>query len=142
MILTNNEGAMVLTPTYYVFKMYNVHQDATYIPLNITCKEVPVRDNRTVPMLSATASKDKDGKVHISLSNVDADNEQTVTINLTGVKATKAVGEILTAKDMTDHNTFEHPDAVKPVPFKDAKLNKDVLTLKLPAKSIVTLELQ
>ncbi|MDR0981794.1 MAG: alpha-N-arabinofuranosidase [Culturomica sp.] len=142
MILTNNEGAMVLTPTYYVFKMYNVHQDATYIPLNITCKEVPVRDNRTVPMLSATASKDKDGKVHISLSNVDADNEQTVTINLTGVKATKAVGEILTAKDMTDYNTFEHPDAVKPVPFKDAKVNKDVLTLKLPAKSIVTLELQ
>lgn len=30
MILT--KGKMVLTPTYYVFKMYKVHQDATYLP--------------------------------------------------------------------------------------------------------------
>lgn len=142
MILTNDKGGMVLTPTYYVFKMYNVHQDATYLPLSINCKEMPVRDNRTVPMLSATASKDQAGKIHISLSNIDADNEQTVTVALGDIKATKAVGEILTAKNLTDYNTFEQPDMVKPAAFTNAKIAKGVLTIKMPAKSIVTVELQ
>ena len=35
MILTKGKE-MVLTPTYYVFKMYKVHQDATYLPIEIS----------------------------------------------------------------------------------------------------------
>lgn len=77
MILTKDKD-MVLTPTYYVFKMYKVHQDATYLPLDLTCEKMNVRDNRTVPMVSATASKNKNGVIHISLSNVDADNAQEI----------------------------------------------------------------
>ena len=141
MILTK-DNKMVLTPTYYVFKMYKVHQDATYLPLELTCDTVNVRDNRKVPLISATASKDKDGIIHISLSNVDIDNAQEVTINLAGVNAKKAVGEILTAKNMSDCNTFDNPNCVKPVAFKDVKISKGVMKLKLPAKSIVALELQ
>ena len=129
-------------PTYYVFKMYNVHQDATYIPLELNCDMMDVRDNRRIPMVSATASKDQNGKIHISMSNVDADNAQEVTINLSGTKAKKAVGEILTSTNLTDYNSFENPDNVKPVPFKEVKINKDILKIKLPAKSIVTIELQ
>ena len=30
---------MVLTPTYYVFKMYKVHQDATYLPIDLTLRK-------------------------------------------------------------------------------------------------------
>ena len=141
MILTSGKN-MVLTPTYYVFKMYNVHQDATYIPLELNCDMMDVRDNRKIPMVSATASKDPNGKIHISMSNVDADNAQEVTINLSGTKAKKAVGEILTSTNLTDYNSFENPDNVKPVPFKEVKVNKDILKIKLPAKSIVTIELQ
>ncbi len=89
MILTKDKD-MVLTPTYYVFKMYKVHQDATYLPFEITCEKMNVRDKRTVPMVSATASKDKNGIIHISFSNVDADNAQEITVNLPEVKATKA----------------------------------------------------
>lgn len=67
MILTKGKE-MVLTPTYYVFKMYKVHQDATYLPLELNCDTMNVRDNRKLPMISATASKDKNGKVHLSIS--------------------------------------------------------------------------
>ena len=38
MILTKDKE-MVLTPTYYVFKMYKVHQDATYLPIDLTCEK-------------------------------------------------------------------------------------------------------
>ncbi len=147
MILTKDDK-MVLTPTYHVFKMYTVHQDATFLPLNIECEtmEFPSKENLheegVLPLVSATASKDKDGKIHISISNVDAENSREVTINLPGVKAKKAVGEILTSAKITDYNSFEKPEVVKPVPFKEAKIKKEVLTVKLPAKSIVTLELQ
>ena len=141
MILTKGKD-MVLTPTYYVFKMYNVHQDATYLPLDLNCEIMDVRDNRKVPMVSATASKDKDGKIHISMSNIDADNAQEITINLPDVKAKKAVGEILTSANLTDYNSFENPNNIKLAPFKEVKINKGVLKIKLPAKSIVTIELQ
>ena len=93
-------------------------------------------------MVSATASKNKDGVIHISLSNVDADEAQEITINLGDTKAKKATGEILTASKLTDYNSFEKPNIVKPAPFKEVKINKGTMKVKLPAKSIVTLELQ
>ena len=140
MILTKGEQ-MVLTPTYYVFKMYNVHQDATYLPLQIICDHVDVRGNRTVPMLSATASQ-KDGKTHISLSNIDPSKKQTVTINLGGLKANRVSGEILTSAHLTDYNDFGKAEVIHPQAFSGGKIQNGVLTVELPAKSIVTLELQ
>ena len=141
MILTNGDK-MVLTPTYYVFKMYKVHQNATFLPLQLQCDTIDVRDNRRLPLVSATASKDKEGKIHISLSNTDLKDRQTVTIRLQGTNAGKVKGEILTADKISDYNTFEQPDKVKLADFDGAKIKNGVMTVKLPAKSIVTLELQ
>ena len=140
MILTKGDQ-MVLTPTYYVFKMYNVHQDATYLPLQIISDQVPVRGDRTVPMLSATASQ-KDGKTHISLSNVDPSQMQTVTISLGNLKAGRVSGEMLTSANLTDYNDFGKAEVVHPQAFNGAKLQNGKLIVEMPAKSIVTLELQ
>ena len=142
MILTNDKGGMVLTPTYHVFKMYKVHQDATYLPLELESPTMTVRNDQTLPLLSGTASRNKDGVMHISLSNVDADKEHEVTVNLSGASIKSVTGEMLTSTNLNDHNTFDNPNIVEPVDFKGAKINKGVLTVKLPAKSIVTLELK
>ena len=133
---------MVLTPTYYVFKMYNVHQDATYLPLDLQCERKIVRDNRIVPMVSATASRDKSGAIHVSLSNVDLEESQEITLTLGDVKAKSVSGQILTSEKIDDYNTFEQPNLVKLADFKGAKLTKNGLVVKLPAKSIVTLEIK
>lgn len=140
MILTKDKE-MILTPTYYAFKMYKVHQDATYLPLDISCDTVNVRGERRVPMVSATASKDKNGEIHISLSNIDVNNAQEVTVNLEGTNAKKAIGEILTSANITDYNSFEKPNTISLVPFNDVKVSKGIMKIKLPAKSIVTLKL-
>ena len=139
MILTDGDQ-MVLTPTYHVFKMYNVHQDATHLPLEIACDSMTVRDNRVVPMISATASKDQNGKVHISLSNIDNSKSQEVTINLANMKAKNVTGEMLTSKSVDDYNSFENPNKVAVQPFTDAKIKKDQLVVKMQPNSIVTLE--
>ena len=81
MILTK-EDKMVLTPTYHVFEMYNVHQDATFLPSDLQCTYKNVRDNRVVPMISTSASRDKEGRIHLSLSNIDLEESAEVTVNL------------------------------------------------------------
>ena len=101
-----------------------------------------VRNDQTLPLLRGTASRNKDGVMHISLSNVDADKEHEVTVNLSGASIKSVTGEMLTSTNLNDHNTFDNPNIVEPVDFKGAKINKGVLTVKLPAKSIVTLELK
>lgn len=141
MILTNDRQ-MVLTPTYYVFKMYQPHQDATYLPLDLMCEQKTVRDGRVIPMVNASASRDANGKIHVSLANVDLKKEQNVILTLGDYKVKTVSGEVLTAKDMKAYNSFEQPDAVKPQPFKGAKLKDDRLSVILPAKSIVVLEVE
>ena len=141
MILTR-EDKMVLTPTYYVFKMYKVHQDATFIPMDIQCTRRVVRDDRIVPTLSATASRNAEGTVHISLANIDLAQPCEVEIPLDELKAKSVQGEILTADRIDDHNTFEQPDKIRLKAFDKARISRGKLYVTLPAKAIVTLTLQ
>lgn len=144
MVLTNGDR-MVLTPTYYVFKMYIPHQGARYIPTNIECRTIETLNERgdtprTVPVVSATASE-KDGTLTISLVNIDLTRDCEVKVDLGDIKASKVTGQILTADRITAYNDFDHPDDVKPTPFTGARINRGTLTVNLPPKSIVTLTL-
>jgi alpha-N-arabinofuranosidase len=95
-----------------------------------------------IPAVSASASRDKAGKIHVSLVNDDPKNAVPVSAKLSGVVFKTVTGEILTAPEMNARNTFEKPDAVKPAAFTGAKLEGDTLKLELPAKSVLVLELQ
>ncbi len=141
MILTNGPK-MLLTPTYHVFEMYKVHQDATYLPMDLMCDKAKVKGDREIPMLSASASKDANGKIHITLANVDIDNVQNVSLDLQGEKISGASGRILTSASINDHNTFEKPEYVKPAEFKGATVEKGQLKIALPPMSIVVLEVK
>lgn len=138
MILTK-EDKMVLTPTYHVFEMYKVHQEATFLPFDIKCAKIAVQEDRVVPLVSATASKDKDGVIHISLSNIDLQKAQTVELSLDNIKVKGCTGRILTSTNINDHNNFDHPNTVVPKAFNGAKVQNGKLTVTLPPKSIVAL---
>ena len=53
MIFTQDEK-MIVTPTYHLFDMYKVHQDATLLPLTLDCVNYE-REGRSLPAISATA---------------------------------------------------------------------------------------
>lgn len=137
MVLTK-EDQMVLTPTYYVFKMYVPHQGAKLIPVKIESNQY----TNNVPTVSATASV-KDGKTTLSLVNTDLVTEAEISINLNGVAAKNISGEILTAKAINDYNDFGKPELVSLTKFdkKNYSVKDGVLTVKMPSKSIVTLSL-
>jgi alpha-N-arabinofuranosidase len=139
MILTKGEK-MIVTPTYHVFDMYQVHQDAVLLPLDLRCAKYEFK-GEAVPAVSASASRDKEGRVHISLCNLDPNNPQDVVCELRGAAAKKVGGRILTSNDMTAHNTFEKPDTIKPAEFKGAKVEGNLIKVTLPPKSVVVLEI-
>lgn len=139
-ILTNKEK-MILTPTYHVMEMYNVHQDATMIPVNVQSNDYVV-GNEKLPAVSVSASKDQNGVTHISLVNIDASKPQTVSIDIQGMTATTVTGRILTSKKLQDYNSFEQPGKIQPAVFKDAKIAGGSLQVQLPPFSVVVLTLK
>src|SRR5665647_618545 len=69
MILTDGPK-MVLTPTYHVFEMYKVHMGATNLPLEIKSDTLSA-EKWKFPVVSASASRDAKGAIHITMANID-----------------------------------------------------------------------
>jgi alpha-N-arabinofuranosidase len=138
-VVLTNEEKMLLTPTYHVMEMYTVHHDATMIPLEVRTTDYTFGADK-LPAVSASASKDSQGLVHITLVNVDANKAQDVTIDVRGGKHTSVSGRILTSDKLQDYNSFDQPGKVKPAPFKDASISGSTLKVKLPPHSVVVLE--
>jgi alpha-N-arabinofuranosidase len=140
MVLTDKEK-MVLTPTYYVFKMYKVHQGATLIPIDLSAPEYQM-DQAAVPSVNASASRDKEGKLHLSIVNLDPNRAAEITTRVTGSTIRNINGEVLTAPMMNTMNTFDHPNAIKLTRFSGYKIQSSQVILSIPPKSVVVLELQ
>ncbi len=140
-VILTDGPKMLLTPTYHVMEMYNVHQDATMLPITLQTADYQF-GNEKLPAVSASASKDKNGLIHVSLTNIDANKAQEVTINLRGTSASAVSGRVLASGKVQDYSTFEQPEKVKPVIFTGATLKNGVLTVKMPAASVVVLEVK
>lgn len=140
MILTDGPR-MTLTPTYHVFEMYKVHHDAERLPVELNSAPYEF-GGESIPAASVSASRDAQGKVHVSLANLHGTKAVAVALDLPGVKATTATGRILTASKLDAHNTFDQPEQVKPAPFAGGKIADGKLSVELPAHSVVVLELK
>jgi len=139
MVLTDNDK-MLLTPTYHVFEMYQVHQGALSLPVDVQAEDY-VLDGKKIPSISANASKDAKGKVHLSLVNTLPARDEVITCDVKGLNPKTVTGRILTAAAIDSHNTFAAPEVVKPQVFKGARVIDGKLQIQLPARSVVVLEL-
>ncbi|MFD0693030.1 alpha-N-arabinofuranosidase [Paenibacillus sp. GCM10027628] len=140
-ILTEGER-MLLTPTYHVFDMFKVHQDATLLSTHLI-SDFYEHNGRKQPQTSVSASKDDQGRIHISICNLDPTSEADVHIELRGIADESALmvsGTELTASSIDSHNTFDHPNAVKPQAFHAFSLEGKEIRLQLSAKSVTVLE--
>jgi alpha-N-arabinofuranosidase len=138
MILTDKEK-MLLTPTYHVFQMYSVHQDAILLPTELASPDYRLGEE-AIPAITASASRDNEGKVHISLTNADPHRAANLSCQLDGMMPKSATGRVLTAPAINSHNTFDAPNAVQPQPLDGASVQGGKLSVTLPPKSVVVLE--
>jgi alpha-N-arabinofuranosidase len=140
MILTSKDK-LVLTPTYHAFAMYTPFQDATAVPAKIENNPVYKVDKFSMPTLSATAARGKDGKLYIGLVNSNASQPAELTLQV-GANAPKAVkGKLLTAGAMDAQNELGKPAQVVPQAF-EAQAADGKLLIKLPAKSVVVVAVE
>lgn len=140
-VVLTNEEKIVLTPTYHVMEMYNVHQDATMLPVSVTSADYKMGKEK-LKAVSVSASRNKNGLTHMSLVNIDASKAQDITINIEGANYQSVSGRILTSDKLQNYNSFDNPEKIKPAAFNGARLGDNKLTLTLPPFSVVVLELK
>jgi alpha-N-arabinofuranosidase len=124
MILTDKEK-FVLTPTYYVFKMYVPFQDATFMPVVFDAGTY-THGGVSLPRVDAIAARGN-GKLLLEITNLDAENPATINADLAGIAAKSAKAETLTGVAVDSTNTFDSPASVAPKPaainVQDGKLS-------------------
>ncbi len=140
MVLTDGPK-MVLTPTYHVFAMYKPFMDGTVLPLEIKSPWYS-KDQWVMPAVSASAVRGKDGVVRVALANLDPNRANRVTAKLAGMSVSTVSGQVLTASEITARNDFDAPTRVAPQPFNGARIDGGALSVTLPPKSVVMLELR
>jgi alpha-N-arabinofuranosidase len=139
MILTDKEK-MVLTPTYYVYKMYLPFQDARFVPVSFDAGTYAHGDVK-LPRVDAIAARDTAGKLWLTVTNLDPNRPARIEASFAGVSARSARGQILTAPRIDSVNSFAAPEVVVPKPYA-ATMGAKGVVLDLPAKSIVVVQVE
>ena len=139
-ILTEGDK-MVLTPTYHVFHMYQHHQEAELLDSSLESTAIGLEKEYQVPNLLESVSIAQDGKVHVTLTNLSLSDSYEVEGIFTDTKVKSVKGTVLT-DDMRAHNTFENPDQVHPVEFKQCRVTENGIQFTIPACSVLLLEVE
>ena len=141
-LILTEEDKFLLTPTYHVFDMYQVHQDATLLEMSIENETCYILNGERLPQINLSASKDDAGIVHVSLCNLDPKEAAKVKLVLSGADVIGEVsGQILTAEYMTTHNTLDQPERLKPVAFQSFSTSRQTVSVELAPMSICVLAL-
>lgn len=139
-ILTDGDK-IILTPTYHVFKMFSVHQNAQLLETELTKSYYHYGDDK-IDQLSVSSSMDSGGKIHITLCNLDPNNEVEIDCQLIGASKSIISATILTSNEMNSRNTFENPEAIIETSFKNIELNNNIIHTCIPSKSVVLLTIE
>lgn len=141
-VALTREEQLVLTPTFYVYEMYNCHHDATLITHEVQMDGYAYKGEE-IPGLHVTASQDAAGALHVSLTNPDPNQAVDTVIDLGAWAAVKPLsGQIITSANMTDYNDFGQAPKVSLQDFTAFAMKEGKLHVTLPAMSVVNLRCQ
>ncbi len=140
MVLTEGEK-MLLTPTYYIFRMYKHHQNGQLLDSFAETTEIGTDDYK-VPDISESVSMDEKGNIHITLGNLSITEEKDLEILFFAKKAEKARATILTGA-MDSYNTFENPENIKEEEYHALSIMENgTINVILPPCSVVHIEVE
>ena len=135
--LTDGER-MLLTPTYYVFKLFREHQDSTLVGSYITNEDIGTDDYK-VPKLYESASLNDNDEIIVTIANASESEGEEVRLQIADWIIESVSADIL-AGEMGDFNSFEDAAKVKSEPFLGfIKDSQDSLIVNMPPCSVVRL---
>jgi alpha-N-arabinofuranosidase len=143
-VLTEPGGGRLLkTPTWHVFEMYAAHHEATLLETQLEAEGFSAGGNTgEIPAVDVSASRDADGRMHVTLANLHNERDLDLRIELEGLEASSASGRVLCGESVDAHNTFEEPGRVAARELDVSAPQKGSLTLRLPAASVTAIELR
>jgi len=130
---------LVRTPTFYAFKLFRPHSDATLLPSRIEA-ELYTFNGKSIPAVTVSASRNKEGVIHISLTNADPKTSQEIVCELKGFSPEYVEGKMITAEAINAFNDFGNAEAVNIQSFDGERIFGNKILLTLPAKSVLMLE--
>ncbi len=136
-VLLTEGDKMVKTPTYHVFDLYKDHQGARLLESTLETSQIDAGADGQVPCLTESASIAKDGRIHITLTNLSHQDAQTVDVAL-DCAAKGITGQIL-GGGMCEKNTFEEPDRVQVRELVGIERTKEGFRFVLPACTVAHL---
>jgi alpha-L-arabinofuranosidase len=139
MIFTDKEK-MVLTPTYYVYKIYVPFEDATFLPVAVDAGRY-TQGTINLPRVDALAARDSSGKLWLEITNLDPEKPVEINAEISGRAIKSAKAETLTASAVDSVNTFAAPNTVVPKPIA-AKIEGSKLALTVGPKSVTVISLE
>lgn len=139
MILTEGDK-IVLTPTYYIYKMMKGHMDGNCLDV-YTESDTYECDGVSIPSVSISASE-KDGIITVSAVNTRLDSDKDIELDIRDVAFENVCGEVLTSNDIHDCNTFDEPEKIKPSTLSTT-IEDGKISFNLPAASaaVITIKL-
>lgn len=139
-VLTEGEH-MVKTPTWYVFHMYQFHQDGELLASSLETGETGMEDCR-IPELTESVSLDREGKIHLTLTNASLHETIPVEALIADTGIVSVEGTLLSG-EMGEHNTFEEPEQVKERTFPVAEVRREEgrIWFEMPPCSVLHLEI-
>ena len=131
---------MLLTPTYHVFEMYKGHQNARQLESYVETALIGGEDAYKVPNLHISASQASDGKVLVTVANLDDENAAPLDCALSGTgAASRVTGRVISgARDAC--NTFDRPEQIRPTRLENITLTAEGFRTALPACSVAAFE--
>ena len=138
-ILTEGEK-LVLTPTYFVFKLFRDHQDATLVDSYIEPYNIG-NEGEKFQAVTKSVSVDQNGDMLITLANCSIDEDIDLDISTGSFTASDVSAQILTG-EVHAHNTFDSPKNVEAVEYQGVKLDSNSVSVCLPKCSVVSIKLK
>ncbi|MBN2806564.1 MAG: alpha-N-arabinofuranosidase [Prolixibacteraceae bacterium] len=129
---------MVKTPTYHVFKMFNVHQDATLVPVELKSEQYTY-EGESLPGVVASASLNN-GVTSLTLCNLNPNKVSSIECNIEGAQYSTSSAQIINAEYITDYNDFGKDEKVNIRDFKVENPKNGKLKIEIPAHSVVMVQ--
>ena len=132
---------MIKTPTYHIFNMFKYHQDADLLESSVEGNRQTGTNDDMIPMISESASLDKDGNINVTVGNLSMDEDEPVELVLSDKEVTSVTASILTGEPNA-HNTFDDPEKVTVRELKDITASGKIISFTLPKNSVVLVRIK
>ncbi|MEB6084791.1 hypothetical protein MXF21_01535 [Enterococcus casseliflavus] len=133
LFLTKGEET-VLTPNYYVFKLYQNHQNGNVVALSDDAPTFTRSDEPTLKKIYSFASI-KENLLTLNIINTSDNEEEAVTIFF-DLPVEFVTGEELTGETMCAFNEFGKPETVTTKKIQDVYCQDDQISVTSKAASI------